>query len=178
MPNFPRGRRQKRPSPEAYRLAVPVVSPQRQVHEQRVLVKPHDWTRGAVAHRLKVDGGDPTYEQPWDDASAGPLQRACSEAANRLDLTVESAEPDADERLAWTISTLDAGLARTLAACASAAASDLWLTLAGERRLAVKAGKFWRRERGRLLHYKPAPDIHLPRDLRASVRDLLVVRSA
>ncbi len=159
--------------PEAHRLAVPIVSPQRAVHEQRVLVKPHDWTRGAIVHRLKVDAGDPTYEQPWTPDVADALERAASEAARRLDVALRQAPPDADERLAWLLPTIDDGLARTIAACASAAAPDLWLTLAGGRHLALRAGKFWRRERGKLLHYKPAPDVHLPRDLRAVVRDLL-----
>ena len=169
MPTLPRGRRQRAEATTCV-IAVPVVSPQRAVHERRVLVKPHDWTREAVVHRAKTDAGDPQFEQPWDDGRAARVAAAATEAARRL--AVELTSIETADRLAYNIPLPPADpRSLAVAACASAASAGTWVTLSAK--LASRDGRFWRRERGRLLNFRPAGDLHLTRDVRAAVRDLL-----
>ena len=66
-------------------------------------------------------------------------------------------------------------MTRTVAACCSGLRPGLWLTLG---RLAVRDTTFWRLGRGMNADYHPARDVHLPRDVRARVRDLLRPRQA
>ena len=169
MPTLPRGQRQ-RAEATACVIAVPVVSPQRAVHERRVLVKPHDWTREAVVHRARIDAGDPQFEQPWDAERAARVVAAVNEAARRLGVEIASIETT--DRLAYGVPLPPADpRSLAVAACASAASAGTWVTLSPK--LASRDGRFWRRERGRLLNFRPARDVHLTHEVRAAVRDLL-----
>lgn len=153
-------------------LEVPRRSPQRQLHALRAFIRPHEWTRDAVRHRLAVDPSD-AFEQSWDPQWAGGLIRAAQAAAGRLGVRVQAELPAAGEdvhlRLCFApeVSEHDA---RAVALACSARLSNTWLHLG---RLYVYGGRFWRRERGYRLHLRPAADVHLPRHVRARVRDLL-----
>ena len=177
MPALPRGPR-ARPAPATCDVVVPRVSPQRAAHERRVLVKPHDWTRAAVAHRMRLDAGDPAFEQPWDDRRRRRVAEACRAAAGRLsldlhDLIDAGAADAADAHFAVRLPLGPlAAASLAVAACASAASPGTWVQIG---KLAARDARFFRREHGRLLNYRPAPDVHLSRDVRSAVRDLLKV---
>ena len=163
MPSLPRGRRGLKPTPPSLAIEVPRRSPQRELHELRVLMKPHDWTRDAVRHRKAVDRDDPLGEQPWRDEDAATISKAAAAAAERLGLEVTVDREGEDVRLRVAFADATEPMARAVAACCSAAVPHLWLTFG---RLAVYDGKFWRRERGVRFSLKPAPDVHLPREVR------------
>jgi hypothetical protein len=165
------GRRRARP-PEAL-VVVPILSPRRQVKERRVLMKPHDWTRAAVAERVRVDAGAPDVEQPWDEAMADAVVKRAQDAAARVSALVEPL-PTTGDHLRLQVLSLEGSpeddLTRLVAACCSATHRGLWLTFG---KLAVCDTAFWRLGRGMNAEYQRAKDVHLPRDLRATVRDLL-----
>ena len=170
MPQFPRGARRPKPPPAALVLEVPLVSPQRRLHALRAFVKPHDWTREAVRHRIEADA-DGSVEQPWQPAFRAVALAAATVAAERLGVAVAVAEDDANARLRLAFDRDTAAeLARAVGVVCSRRLPQTWWTLDA---LALLDGRFWRRERGRLLHLRPAADVHLPRDVRARVRDLL-----
>ena len=169
FPSFPRGGRPTAPRPAALLLEVPALSPQRQLHALRAFVKPHDWTREAVRHRLETDA-DGSIEQEWRDGYAPLALAAASEAAGRLGVTFKKIDRgEARLRLRFSDATGE-DLSRAVAVVCSSRLPRTWWTLG---RLSLFGGRFWRRERGRLLHLRPAADVHLRRDIRAAVRDLL-----
>lgn len=184
-------------------LEVPLGSPQRALHARRVVIKPHDWTREAIRHRLDVnDRAD--AEQVWRDEWIEVLRESATETAARLGLNIEiDSEPegaaaagDADvatdaraeaestepmrspqhicARVRFAQDTPQA-LARAVALACSARLPRTWFCMG---RLALLGGKFWRRERGYRLHLRPVRDVHLPREVRAKIRDLLNANSS
>jgi hypothetical protein len=175
MPSLPWGHRRSRADPTDSLLIVPVVSPQRAVHEERALIKPHDWTRAAIQHRLQVDAGRPEVEQPWQPSAAGTLADVARQAATRLGVTLRPVEPASGEHLRLAIDRPPRDPA-TLAVgtCCSIHRPELWFTLG---RLVLHQGGFWRRQRGRMLHYSRATDVHLPRPVRQQLADLLRPRA-
>ncbi len=133
-------------------------------------MKPHDWTRAIVQHRVGTDRGDPQVEQPWRDELAEPLLHAAAVAAERLGRAVHAVEPGSNERLRLAVTPHDEDAIRGVALCCNAIEPALWLTVG---KLAVSGGRFWRRERGRLLNYRVAKDVGLTRETRQLLRDLL-----
>jgi len=154
-------------------IIVPHRSPQRSAHEERVLVKPHDWTRAAVTHRVASDGGRPEIEQPWEPRDAEVLVEVATEAAETFGVRVVSAGPD-DAHLRLGVdfgeAAPDDAITRAIALCCSAARPRLWLLVG---RYAIRGGVVWRRQRGVTPNWREARDVHLPRDVRAKVRYLL-----
>ena len=59
---------------------------------------------------------------------------------------------------------------RAIALACSIALPDTWFLL---KPLALFGGRFFRRERGYRLHLRPATDIHVPREVRTALSDLL-----
>ncbi len=155
-------------------LEVPVVSPQRALHALRVTVKPHDWTREAIRHRLSVDASG-SAEQPWRVEWRQVAEGAIAAAAQRLGVKVRLAcDADASVHLrAIFAEGTPEELARAVGVVLSSHLPETWFTLG---RLALLRGQFWRRERGYGLHLRPAKDVHLPRAVRGSIRDLLGAR--
>ena len=134
----------------------------------RAFVKPHDWTREAIRHRLETDA-DGSYEQPWEPEYARQATDAAARAAERLGVSYE-AVPGATHLSFRFAPGTAAELARAVGVVCSRRLPRTWWTV---DRLALLDGRFWRRQRGRMLHLKPAPDVHLPREVRAAIRDLL-----
>src|SRR5687767_296622 len=148
MPQNPwsRPRWRKRSAPAVAELVVPVASPQRQLHALRVTVKPHDWTREAIRHRLATDGREGA-EQAWRPEWAERVSQAAQEAAKRLKIEVEVLEPSPDEpgatagahlRIRFAKGTPES-LVRAVAVVCSSAAPETWFRL---DRLAVLGGRF------------------------------------
>ena len=173
MPSYPRGARPARPAtPTPLVLEVPAVSPQRRLHALRAFVKPHDWTREAVRHRIEADA-DGTMEQAWQPEFAEIALVAARAATERLGLATPhcQANPDTETRFRLTLAEgIDPPFSRAVAVVCSRRLAATWWTLGD---LALLDGRFWRRERGRKLHLRPAADVHLPRPVRAAIRDLL-----
>jgi hypothetical protein len=148
-------------------LACPKISPEWELGALRALMKPHDWTRGAVAHR--------PAEQPWPTGAAASVERAVNEVIARL-------KPDPPPRLHvpeagdyWFVveaaeNQLD--VAKALAVVLSKRVPGVWITLG---RIYVRDGHFFRHKRDNTfkLRLVPSTNIHLPRDVRAAVRGLL-----
>ncbi len=171
MSQFPRGPRRIE-ARAATRLEVPVASPHRQLHVLRAFIKPHDWTREAIRHRLDVDA-DPAAEQPWRAEWELPFAEAARAAAGRLHLAVEiDAAADATETYAAVDFPAEASAdaVRAVATACSARLPEVWMTLG---QLYLRGGQFWRRERGRGLSLRRATNVHVPREIRATLRDLL-----
>src|SRR5687767_115940 len=165
MPQNPwtRPRWRKRTSGGPLAIEVPVASPQRQLHALRVTVKPHDWTRDAIRHRLAVDsrlGAEQSWRSEWAEVLAG----AAAEAAQRLGfaVTVDLKPGSEDPEGAHLAIRFPAGTpltaARAVAAVCSSRLPDTWFRL---DRLALLGGRFYRRERGYRLHLRPTSDVHL-----------------
>lgn len=177
MPKNAWGRRRwrKRAPDGPLSLEVPVASPQRQLHALRVTVKPHDWTREAIQHRLAVDshvGAEQTWHPEWADSLASAAQGAAERL--RIGLSLESgsaaADPDGIHMAVRFAPGTPLAAARAVAVVCSSRLPDTWFRL---EPLALLGGRFYRRERGYRLHLRPAGDIHIPREMRALVRDLL-----
>jgi hypothetical protein len=148
-------------------LACPKVSPEWELGALRALMKPHDWTRGAVAHR--------PAEQPWPAGAAAAIEGATHEVLARL-------KPDPPPRLHFpeagdywfvvesTPEQLD--LAKALGVVLSNRLPGVWLTL---DRLYLRDGRFFRRKRDNTFKFRlvPSPSVHLPRDVRAALRGLV-----
>ncbi len=153
---------------------MPLHSPKRQADELRVLMKPHDWTRQALVHRVAADAGRPEVEQPWHADDEAVLLERAMKAADRLTLTLQTVETDADERLRLEVvgttgPAVESSL-RAVAATCSALRPKLWFVIG---RVAMHQGQFWRRKRGATPQWIEHKSLHLTRDARAAVRDLL-----
>lgn len=179
-----RGRRKRIPAP--LELNVPALSPQRVMHAMRVVVKPHDWTRDAIRHRLDTDG-DAGAEQVWTPDSAPFLDDLARRACERLGMvpipTAELGDAPAPGGLSelgiklppslWRLKfapETPLGHRRGLAEVCSRHLPATWFWL---EPLAVRGGRFWRREKGFRLHLRVANDVHLPREVRAVLKGLL-----
>ena len=171
FPTLPRGpgRRGAAPAggPRQHLLACPKVSPEWELGALRALMKPHDWTRGAVAHR--------PAEQPWPAGAGASVEGAVNEVIARL-------KPDPPPRLHfpeagdyWFVvepahDQLD--LAKALAVVLSRRLPGVWITLG---RIYVRDGRFFRRKRDNTFKFRlvPSTNVHLPREVRAALRGLV-----
>ena len=164
----PRPRRRRPPEPMPA-LEVPTFSPQRRLHVLRAFIKPHDWTREAIQHRLDTDPVG-SAEQAWAPEWGVTVLEVATEAACRLGVEVKQ-EPGAEAlvRLSFAHGT-SAGAVRAVAAACSLRLPQTWFLLG---RLAVLDGRFWRLERGYKLNLRHAGDVHVPREARLALGDLL-----
>ena len=161
LPVHPRGPRRKRQPRETLLLACPRVAPDWELGALRALMKPQ--TRGAIAHRAAA--------QAWPRGAAEVIEQSRGVARERIGF-------DADIRFALAGDYFFAAeVARS--ACEEAKGftlllskrlPGLWFVLG---KLFVKAGRFYRRERGFKLNLVPATNVHLTRPIRAALRDLL-----
>ena len=170
MATFPRGPRRRRPTLASLVLEVPVIAPQRRLHAWRAFVKPHDWTREAVRHRLEADA-DGSAEQEWEPSFAGVALDVAGRAAERLGVKFGCLDASEEARLQFAfVDGTPPELARGVAVVCSRRLPKTWWTL---HDLALLDGHFYRRGRGRAYHLSPATNVHLPLDVRATLRDLL-----
>ena len=170
LPTLPRGpgrRRAPGARPEKLLLACPRVSPEWELGALRALMKPHDWTRGAIAHR--------PAEQPWPPGAAGAVEAAACEVAARL-------KPDPLPRLHfppagdyWFVveaSQDQLDVAKALGVVLSKHLPGVWLAVG---RLHFRDGRFFRRKRDNTFKFRlaPSPSVHLPREVRAALRGIV-----
>ena len=170
LPTLPRGpgrRRAPRSPAQRHLLACPRVSPEWELGALRALMKPHEWTRGAIEHR--------PAEQPWPPGAARAAEETMRVVADRL-----GAEPlgrahfpeGGDFWLVVEVSGADLPAAKGLAVALSRRLPGLWFTL---DRLYVLDGRFYRRKRDNTFKFRlvPAPHVHIPRDVRSALRGVL-----
>ena len=164
FPVIPRGPRRRRPKPETLLLACPRVAPDWELGALRALMKPQ--THGAIAHRKAL--------QPWSAASARAVDAARRDVHARLGFDAELHFPlDGEYFFAAEVEQAACEDAKGFALVVSKRLPELWFVLG---RTFVKAGQFYRRERGFKLNLIPASNVHLTREVRAALRDLLSTR--
>lgn len=173
LPTLPRGPRRRRVADgdggsRVLLLTCPRVSPEWEFNALRVLMKPHDWTRGALEHR--------SGEQHWPTAAAPIVEGITRDVAERLSVNPPPRVHFPAQGEAWTVIevTEPAGgeaLLRGLAAVLSKRLPGLWFTA---DRLYARDGRFFRRKRDGTykLRLVPAASVHLPRPVRAAIRGL------
>ena len=130
------------------------------------LMRPTAARRGKVEHR---SGGQPDWPADGNDRAAALV----STVAERLGVTLDGwgvqTPPMGEYFLLGQVPDGQTDVGRAMAVVLSAAFPEHWFVLG---RLFVQAGRFYRRRRGYRLELVPATDVHLPRDVRAKVRDL------
>ena len=165
LPTLPHGPRRRRIRDDGRRfvLGCPRVSPEWELGALRVLMKPHDWTRGAIEHRRR--------EQAWPADAAQATTAARDAVRERIGFGPDLHFPDGgDFFLVAEVTQRDVDAARALALALSRRLPGLWLTL---DRLFVRDGKFYRRERGFKFDLVEASSVHLPKGMRAALRGVL-----
>ena len=164
LPTTPHGPRRRPRSDVGLRLvlACPRVAPDWELGALRVLMKPHDWTRGAIEHRTPL--------QAWPSNAAERVEAARQDVAQRLGFFPALHYPDAGDFYfvaEYAPPQLDA--ARALALLISGRLPGVWLTL---DRLFVRDCRFFRRERGYKFNLVEATNVHLSRATRAALGGL------
>ena len=165
LPTLPHGPRRRRTRDEGRKLVLgcPRVSPEWELGALRVLMKPHDWTRGAIEHRRP--------EQAWPAGAEEAAAAARDAVRERVGFDPPLHFPGAgDFLLVAEVTQRDADAARALSLALSRRLPGLWLTL---DRLFVRDGKFYRRERGFKFDLVEASNVHLPKALRAALRGVV-----
>ena len=160
LPNIPRGpRRATRVRRATLLFACPRISPEWELAALTNLMKPKEHTKGAIRHR--------PAEQPWPAGAAAAADAAAALVRERLLFDPPLQFPDAGDY--WLVAQVPAANveeAKALAVVLSKALPDLWFVL---DRLFVKAGTFYRRERGYKLNLVEATNVHLTRAVRAAI---------
>ena len=165
LPTLPRGPRRTRSAdrPVEMILACPRVSPEWELKALRALIKPHDFTRNAIAHRKAG--------QPWSAASAHLVEQVRSEVREKIGFDPRPHFPQGgDFHMMCRLTRSDIDAARAFALAVSRRLPGLWLTL---DRVYVRDGRFHRRTPGKTFRLVETTTIHLPRPLRAALRDCL-----
>ena len=158
IPNIPRGPRRPRSFP-ARLLACPRISPEWELAALQALIKPQ--LKGAILHR--------TAEQKWTRSMQRALHHTSDALLQSLGTQIDIHLPAAgDYHFLADITDAPPDDARAWAIAISKALPDLWLVLG---RLFLKNGQFYRRRYGYKLSLVPAKNIHLPRALRAAIKD-------
>jgi hypothetical protein len=144
-------------------LACPRVSPEWELGALRVLMKPHDWTRGAIEHC------EP--EQHWPAHAARAVDEVRRAVAERLDFSPDVHLPDAGDFHLVAHATEDRiEHLRATGVALSRRLPGLWLAV---DRLFVRDGRFFRREKRFKFNLVEAKSVHLPRDVRSALRGVL-----
>ena len=164
LPTLPHGpRRRPRHAGRRLILACPKVSPEWELGALRVLMKPHDWTRGAIMHREK--------EQPLPRGGAAAVEEARALVRERIGFDFEVHLPDAGEfHFIAEVPETSRDEAAALALVLSRQLPGVWLTL---DRLFIRDGRFFRRASGFKFNLVKASNVHFPRGMRAALRDVL-----
>jgi hypothetical protein len=165
LPVTPHGPRRRR-TPDAARrhvLACPRVSPEWELGALRVLMKPHDWTRGAIEHRRP--------EQPWPAHAATAVEASRQDLGRALGFDPPVHLPAAgDFHLVAEVDEAHLDAARAFGVVLSRRLPGVWLTL---DRLFIRDGRFFRRERGFKFNLVEATNVHLSREVRAKLRAIV-----
>ena len=166
LPTLPRGPRRTRPArrPVEAILACPRISPEWELNALRALMKPHDFTRDAIAHRRA--------EQPWSAASTHAVEQVGSAVRERIGFDARPHFPPSGDfhMICRVARSDDMNAARAFALAVSRRLPEVWLTL---DRVYLRGGRFHRRTPGKTFRLVEITSIRLPRPLRAALRDLL-----
>lgn len=167
MPATPRGPR-RRGNPEAVALLLPKLDPSWELAALTALMKPP---------RRSVVVSHGTASQRVDEGMATRLEELARVVAGRLGVGVAVEWPEGGDFLAVVrVDPATDEVYRAMAAVLSSATPGLaWkLTVTGGLgSLVVRDGRFFRRTRRTQLALSPARDVHLPREVRAAVSDLI-----
>jgi hypothetical protein len=140
-------------------LACPRISPEWELSALQALIKPQ--LKGAILYR---DG-----QQKWTRAARASAQRTVEALHDLLGFNLLLHFPAAgDYHFIADVSHADSDEARAWAVALSNALPDFWLIVG---RLFVKNGQFYRRRHGHKLSLVPATNVHLPRPLRAALKE-------
>ena len=165
LPTLPHGPRRRRDvgADRLLLLACPRVSPEWELRALRVLMKPHDWTRRAVGHRAPA--------QQWPRHAAERVEEARRIARERIDFHVNIHLPQAgDFFLLAEVAERRVAEGRAFALVLSRRLPGLWFAF---DRLFARDGRLFRRERRFKFDLVEAKSVHLPRAVRAALRDVL-----
>ena len=169
LPVNPRGpgrRRAPSASPRKLLLAYPRVSPEWELGALRALMKPHDWTRGAIAHR-------PAH-QPFGAADLRAVAATVAAVCQRLSLDPPPLHFPEGGDFWFVVEADDARLEemKALGLALSKRLPSAWLTLG---RHYFRGGKFFRRKRDNTFKFRivPSTSTHLARPMRAALRGLV-----
>jgi hypothetical protein len=161
LPIVPRAYRRRKHSPASILLACPCSDPHWELSALHALIKPQ--LKGAILHR--------SSEQKWPrdgEAIARQLQR---EFEQRVGWSPDLHFPDAGQYfLAANVRPEDQDRARAFALALSKRMPGLWFVI---DRLFVHDGRFLRRRFGYKLQIVVASNVHVPRELRRRLGELL-----
>jgi hypothetical protein len=142
-------------------FACPRVAPDWELAALRTLMKPQ--ARGAIDHRAAT--------QAWPAGAEAVVRAACHDARARLGYGPPLHFPrEGDYAFAAEVDAASLEDAKGFALLVSTRLPHAWFVFG---RLFLKAGRFYRRERGVKLNLVPATNVHLTRPVRAALRDLL-----
>jgi hypothetical protein len=144
-------------------IACPRISPEYELAVVSVLMKPKEITKGKVQHR--------SGEQAWPADAEQRARAVVDEVSRRLDVRWEISFPPVGEY--FMVGEVPRGYqeeSKALAAALSTAFAENWFVLG---RLFIKGGRFYRRRFGYRMEVVPATNVHLPRALRAQIKELL-----
>ena len=152
--------RRRRPPPADILLAIPRISPERELAVIQALVKPQ--TGRQRQHQLGAG------EQNWPTDAGARIARVQATARVHLDIDLSLHIVPAGEYFAIArVATAQQAGALAVAILLSTAFPGLWIVVG---RLFVRDGRFFRRARGVKLHLRPATNVHLPKPLRAGLK--------
>lgn len=152
-----RSRRRRPPATELL-LAIPRISPERELAVIQALIKPQ--TGRSLRHQID------TGEQAWPADAAERIGRVTAAAARHLHLHLTLHQPPEGEFHAIGRSSPNVRPAALAAALLlSHMFPGVWIVF---DRLFIRDGNFYRRERGVKLNLRPASNVHLTRQLRAA----------
>jgi hypothetical protein len=163
LPTWPRGPRRLRRRSQQTLLACPRISPEWELAVVDALMRPKVHTKGKVEHRRG--------EQPWPADAERRARAIVDEVERRLNVRWAIAYPPIGEYL--LVGEAPRGYeeqTKALAVALSTTFVEQWFVLG---RLFVKGGRFYRRRFGYRMEVVPATNVHLPRELRASMKGLI-----
>lgn len=125
-------------------------------------MKPKPHTKGAIEHR--------SPNQPWTSADDRAVDQVCTALVERIGFQPEVLRAAGEYHVLLRVPADQLTDAKAAALAFSRAVPHAWFIL---DRLFVRAGRFYRRERGYKLALVPATNVHLPRELRSKLRGIV-----
>ena len=162
LPVHPRGPRRQRPRAETLLFACPRVAPDWELAALRALMKPQ--TRAGIENKPAA--------QAWPAGAETLVRATCRAVRDRLDYEPAALHfPRAGDYFFVTeLNDRDFDAAKGLAVTVSARLPEQWFVFG---RLFLRKGQFFRRTHGYKLNLVRAGNVHLTRNVRSALRDLL-----
>ncbi|QOV92125.1 hypothetical protein [Humisphaera borealis] len=153
-----KGRRRNPPAAEIL-LAIPRISPERELAVIQALIKPQ--TGRALRHQLAAG------EQAWPRDAATRVAQVATAAEVHFGLQLAiHVVPDGEYLAIARVGSGELPAALATAVLLSKVFPGTWIVVG---RLFVRDGRFFRRERGVKLNLRPASNVHLTQPLRAAL---------